>query len=445
MNESSAPEQIRSAFRIEVEEPEQWKRVIKVEVPRAHFDQQYARRLHRAAQEHVRPGFRKGKTPKAMVEREMGDRLRAEALERIIPEAFKAAIVEHELVPLTDPVVEHLVFEAAAPITFDMTVEVRPKITARDYDDLPLQRRRADVSEAEVDDVLERLHESQAVFERVERPARTADRIVMDLVPVLPDGALDLEHQAEDQKLTLGAANNIEVFEKTLTGSVANQEKQVTVRYPDDHYSESLRGKSMTYLCRVKEVQQKNLPELDDAFAARLSEGGTLLELRQTIRRDLEQEEQRRIGRELEEQIVDALVDRHEIAVPPSLIDQYLKSGLEELHARNTQAGRPSSPEEDEHYRQTTRPIAERIMKGMFIMEAIRRQENIQVSNEDAEEFIAAIAKQNGFDLQKYREYIAHSAERERIENQLLERKTFDFLISRAAIEEIPAAAGGEA
>ncbi|MFH1841567.1 MAG: trigger factor family protein, partial [bacterium] len=132
-------------FSTSVDEPEQWKRVIKVEVSQAYFESEYGKRLQSAVKRHVRPGFRKGKTPKATVEKELGGALKAQTLEEVVPKVFKAAIIEHRLSPITDPSVENLVFEGDKPLTFDMIVEVRPKITATGFDSLPLNRREVTV------------------------------------------------------------------------------------------------------------------------------------------------------------------------------------------------------------------------------------------------------------------------------------------------------------
>ncbi len=430
-----------SPFQIQVEEPEDWQRVIKIEVSRAHFDQQYAQRLHQAAKRHVRPGFRKGKTPKQVVEREIGDRLRAETLEQIVPEAFKQAIVQHDLVPITDPVFENLVYEPDKPISFQLVIEVRPKITARDFNDLPISQREPEVKDADVDDVLERLRENRALFEKVNRPAQASDQIVVDLTPLDEEGQPDEARRAADQIMELGANTNFGAFNEAFTAARAGDQKQVQVAYPDDHHREALRGRTVTFQCEIKEIRQKILPELNDTFASSLQEGQTLLELRQAIRADLLREEQAQIDRELEEQIVDALIARNEISVPPSLIEEYLKSGLDELHSRDAQLGRSSSPGEDEQYRQLTRPVAERILKGMFIMEAIRRQEGISVTEEETEERIEQIARQHNLDVVRYRQYAAQGSERDRIVHGLEERKTFDFLLSRAKVQRAGAAA----
>jgi trigger factor len=147
----------------------------------------------------------------------------------------------------------------------------------------------------------------------------------------------------------------------------------------------------------------------------------------------------------MEDQLVDALLAVNDIPVPPSLTAQYLESGLKDLHTQNERHGRPNGSEEDARYRELTRPLAERIIRTIFLLEAVRRQEGLSVTEAEVDARIEEIAREYGFELEKYRAYADQGAERERISRTLEERRTFDFLISRAVVTEAPAAEAGEA
>jgi len=120
-------------------------------------------------------------------------------------------------------------------------------------------------------------------------------------------------------------------------------------------------------------------------------------------------------------------------------VDRYLDSGLEELHRRSAQTGQPTSPEQDAQYRETGRPHAEQALQGMLLMEAVRRQEKIKVEASDVDDKIAEIAAEHGFEVEKYREFVNSGDQRERLEFDLLERRAYDFLLSRAEISDVPA------
>jgi trigger factor len=421
-------------FQIDVEAPDPCQRIIKVAVPSSHYARQYQRCLAAAVRNHERPGFRKGKTPRNIVEKELGDRLRAEAFEGLVPQAYHAAVIEHGLWPITDPVLKNVVFKEGDDVSFDLVIEVKPEVTAVEYEGLPIKEKSVEVSTEDVDEYIERLRESRAVFETVPRPAAEGDQVVVDLVPRLDDGALDEEHRAGDQQLIVGDEQNLPVFNEVLVGAEAGLERDVTVDYPEDYPNPDLRSKTMIFALHVSSVQRKVLPEVDDAFASQLYEGQTLLELRGRIREALAEEARRRAAEEMDAQILDRLLERNEVPIPSSLVNTWLDKAVQDMHRRNDQVGRPNTDDMDQAYRQAFRPVAEREIKGMFLRESVRKQESIVVSEQDVENRVAAIAAQNGFDLQKYRAFLTQNEERKRIERDILERKTYDFLLSRAEI-----------
>ncbi len=422
-----------------VEAPEPCRRVIHAKVERALFDQEFAERLRKAARTHHKPGFRKGHTPKAVVERELGDMLRAETVDALIPKAWISALLEHKLSPVGDPALENFAFPDDGPLAFDLVVEVRPEIELTDVDNLPAKRRQVVVPEADIDTVIERLRESRASWETVEREAQDGDQVTLDLVPGCEDGTFDDDRTIPDQKFVLGAAHNLAEFNERLSGAAAGAERIVEVTYPGDHPNPALQGRTVKFRCLVKAVGQKKLPDLDDAFAATCGPVQDVAGLKADIRKDLEKEAARRVAQELDAQLLSELLKRHDVPLPPSMVDKYLESSLTELHQRNARLGRTSSPEEDAEYREQGRPHAVRALQGMLLLEAVRRREGIKADKELVDERIAEIAAENGFEVDRYREFVDSGDERERIEYDLLERRTYDFLLSRAVVEDVPA------
>jgi trigger factor len=422
-----------------VESPESWKRVISVEISRSFFDKEYRSRLKKAVKSHQKPGFRKGRTPKAMVEREVGEMLHMEAMESMVPKAWMAAVMEHKLAPITDPKLENLKFEDDEPLRFELITEVRPEVELQDMDNLKVQKREAVVTDKEIDEVLVRLQDSKASFEAVERESKDEDQVTLDLVPGTGDGEPDEGKIITDQKFVLGSANNMPAFNEELAGVKVGDVRDVEVAYPDDHPNEGLRGQKIIFNCRIKEVAEKKVPDLDDEFAGTLEEGKTLEELKSEISKDLAKELDRRIAQEMDEQALRGLVMRHELEIPPSMTNRYLESGLKEMHARNAQVGRPNSEEEDAEYRTAGKVHAEKALMGMLVMEAVQKKEDIKVQAEDVEDRITEIAEENGFDVDRYREFVNSGEEKEKLEYDLLERRTYDFLLSRADIEAVSA------
>lgn len=421
-------------FDITVESPEPWQRVIKVQVPRSEYDRQYQRRLAEAVRGHQRPGFRKGKTPRAIVEKELGDRLRAETFEGMVPQAYRAAMVEHRLFPITEPKLENLVFDDDKDLAFDLKVEVRPEVTARDYEGIAVTERTVEIKDEEVGEVVERLRESRAFFEKVDRAAADGDQVVLDLVPLGDDGEVQEDRRMAGQRLILGDEQNLPEFSEGLLGVVASEEREIRVEYPGDYPNADLREQTVVFRCNVDSVRVKVVPEADDAFASQLEEGQTLLELRTRIRDGLVKEAEKRVAQELDEQILDRIIERNDMPVPPSMVESWLGSGVQDLQQRQTQMGRELTEDDVEKYREAARPVAERQIKGMFLMESVRKQESIEVDDEQVNERVVEIAAENGFDLEKYREFVEQGEEKGRIRHGLEERRTYDFLLSRAEV-----------
>jgi trigger factor len=158
----TAASETKSPFITTVESPEQWKRVVHVEIDRAHFDAEYAKNLRKARKDYARPGFRKGKAPIEMVDKDLGNEVRMNTLDEIMPRAYQAAMSEHKFWPVSDPQLEDLKMDEGEAIKLDLSVEVRPEIEAKDFNDLPLTSRTVDLAMDAVDKALEHVRESKA-------------------------------------------------------------------------------------------------------------------------------------------------------------------------------------------------------------------------------------------------------------------------------------------
>lgn len=426
----------QSPFTLSVQAPETWKRVIGVSIDRAWFDGEYARNLGAARRGHARPGFRKGKVPLAMVEKDLGGEVRMETVEQVLPRAYRAAVLEHKLVPVADPELTDLKLEEQGPVLMELSVEVRPDVVARDYLELPLVRNEVKLADGAVDEALEGLREGRAVWEHVERTAAPGDRLKTDIVPEATDGEPEPAGPVRDYVFELGAEGNFAEFDAELTGAAAGDERRVTVTYPGDYGNERVRGRTVSYLVTVKDVQARRLPDLDDAFAAAVKEGQTLLELRLALRDELLAGETRRAEQLERERIVDLLIERNPVEPPPSLVEEYLTAGVNEMKQRSAYLGRPVDEQDEQRYRESGRTWAERALKAMLILEAVRRQEEIAVTPQEVEARIAAIAAENGFPAEDYLAYVRQHHEDERIEQDLAEQKAFDFLRARAAYRQ---------
>jgi trigger factor len=359
-----------------------------------------------------------------------------DTIDQVLPMAYRAAVIEHALVPVADPELTDLKMDDDAPVILKLTVQVRPEVEPKDYENLELVQRSTELAPGAVDEALERLRDGRATWETVTRPAEVGDRLKGDITPMDDAGAPKEDETVKDYQFEVGAEGNFAAFDEALTGTSTGDVREITVTYPDDYAHDALRGRTATYRVTVGEIEAKVLPELDDAFASKLKDGQTLLELRTLLRDNLQKEAEQKAEQAGREEIVDKLVAANPVDLPPALVDDYLKQGVEEMRQRSAYMGRPLTDEAAARYMKDSRPYAERSLKGMLILEAIRRKESIRVDDEAINAKIEARAAEYGFPAEKYREYMKQGGELERLAHELADELTFDFLRSRAQFKD---------
>jgi trigger factor len=267
------------------------------------------------------PGFRKGKVPPQVVIRQVGrDAVLDEAVRRGLPAWYEQAVSEAGIATVGDPKVDLSDLpEKGAPLEFTIEVGVRPRATVGDWKGIEVGRREPEVSPDEVQAELERLRESLASLETVERPAAKGDFVVIDFVGRV-DGEPFEGGDARGYLLELGSGRLIEGFEEQLEGASAGDERQVEVTFPDDYQAEHLAGEAAVFAVEVKEVKEKRLPELDDDFALEAGGFDTLDELRGEVESRLREVDERAIEAEFREAVVDAVAHESKVEVPHELV-----------------------------------------------------------------------------------------------------------------------------
>jgi trigger factor len=282
-------------------------------------------RLERAAHQLARdmrmPGFRKGKVPPQLVIQRVGrDAVLEQALRDSLPEWYERALLDAGITPVGDPKLDVPALpDAGEGLAFSIEVAVRPKATLGEYKGLEVGRGAAAVPDEAVQAELDRLREGFASLDPVDRPAAEGDPVVIDYSGTV-DGEPFEGSEATDLMVELGAQSLLAEFDQALLGASAGDELTVDVRYPDDYRPESLAGKQASFKLRVKEVREKELPNLDDEFAAEASEFETLGQLRDAIRARIGAALENRVDVEFREAAVDAAADAARIELPKELI-----------------------------------------------------------------------------------------------------------------------------
>jgi trigger factor len=414
---------------------------VEVEVPTEALERELNTAASQLGREMRVPGFRSGKVPPEVVLRQVGrEAVLDEAVRRGLPGWYEEALADAGIQTVGDPQVDLSDLpEKGAPLAFTIEVGVVPPAQLGDYKGVEVGRREPKVDEQEVQAELERLRESLASLETVEREAGEGDFVVMDYVGSV-DGTPFEGGEGRGQVVELGSGRLIPGFEEQLAGASAGEERTVELTFPDDYPAEHLAGKEASFAVEVKEVKEKRLPELDDDFAVEAGGYDSLDELRTEIESRIGQAEERAIEAEFREAAVDAVVDGAKIEVPHELVH----SKAHEMWHRTARrlAAQGMNPEQylqmtgktEEELVVESESDAETALKREAVLSAIVEAEGIEVSDEEIEQALRASAPPDASDKQLKRalKRARSQGADEALREDIAMRKAVDLVVENA-------------
>ncbi len=307
-------------MQVSVESTSALERRITIGVPAERIETEVTKRLQQTARRAKVPGFRPGKVPMNVIRQRYEDAARQEALGDLIQATFYEAIVEQKLNPAGAPAVEPKVFEKGKDLEYVATFEVFPEIKLAGFDGIAIERLQADVTDADLDNMLEILRKQNTRFEAVERAAENGDQLNIDFVGKI-DGEAFAGGSAKGTPLVLGSGRMIPGFEEALVGVKAGEERVINPTFPADYQNLDLAGKTAEFTVTVNSVSAPQLPELNDDFFALfgIKEGG-LEGFRTEVRKNMERELRQAIKSKVKNQVMEGLLAANPVEVPNALI-----------------------------------------------------------------------------------------------------------------------------
>jgi trigger factor len=421
---------------VQVKEDRSCRRVLSVEISPARFQGEKDRVLREMAKDVTLPGFRKGKVPVETVAKRFADDIKAEALRAILPQAYEHAIAEHGLEPIGDPEFKEVKASDDSALTFELCVEVLPRIEIESYRGVKVEPEETSVTDEDVEDVLKNLRERSADFLKVDRPAAPGDVVTLDFTPIAEDGTVDVKSRVNNYPVELGSGQIFPSFEEAVTGKRAGESGKVKVDYPADYKPERLAGKTMDYEFTVNDVREKRIPAMDDAFAATIdARFKTLAELRDDVRAKLAEEREREARRRREERAIDLIIERNPFDIPRSMQERFKKELRSEDERRREAAG--VGAEENEEKRTQIDEffdrVAQRNIKRYFVMEHIAEKEGIEVTQAEVDRELETIAADNGRQVEDIKRLFSQDRDRiASLRSRLRERKIFEVILGAA-------------
>jgi trigger factor len=423
-----------------VEETDKHKVRLTVEVEPDRIGKDLDRTYRRIAQQVKVPGFRKGKVPRKVIDAQIGrDAVVGEFIEDSVPTYYREALREHELAPITDPDIDLGQLEEGKPLVFTATVEVRPRLQLeeRDYKGIKVERPSASVSDREVDDMLERLRERFAELETVGRPARTGDYVLIDLRASIHDQEVP-EATRPDYLYEIGSGEFTGKLDEELEGKRAGEILRFNA--PLDERFGDRAGQEVSFQVLVKEVKGKKLPDVDDAFAKTASEFDTLAELREGLREQLRANKERAADAEVRDLVLQTLVDSVDVELPDALVDEEVEHRLRHARERAERTGMPleellrSQGFDELRFRSDARAHSIRAIKADLALEAVARNDDLEVTAEEIGREISQLASALGRDAKDVAKQLDRSGQVVSLAGDIIRSKALDVLVEHAEV-----------
>lgn len=427
-------------MKFEVEEVSSTRRKLAIEIPAERVSSEFERAYRDIARRATIRGFRPGKAPRGVIERQFGEEIRNEVLSSLVREGFSTAIEDSKIEMVSQPELDIGTFDPKAALTFSATVDILPPMPEVDTTGFTVTRPRVAITDDDVDKVLEQLRMRHGELVPVEGRGEVARG---DFATVRIEAESDGEPvpglQVESATVEVAGGQLPPVIDERL--ALARVGETFTVDGPPpDGAPPELTDKQLRYTVTVSAIAERRLPALDDEFAKDHGDCETLAELRTRIQEQLEREGNRRADMVARESLIDELVKRNPIDVPETFvgrrIDGLLREFLMELGSRGLQL---SGPEHEAEAREKLRPRAEREVRRDLLLDVVARQLDVRVTDEELAEQIGRIVASGGKHAEQVREHYAHDHARDAVRTEMTRGRTLEQLVSRADVKEVDA------
>ena len=384
------------------------------------------------------PGFRKGKVPRNMIEKMYGPAVFYEdAANELIPDAYEKALAECEEEIVSSPTVDVVQIEKGKPFIFTAEVALKPEVTLGKYKGVKVEKTEVEVTEEEINAQIEKERENSArTITVTDRPVKDGDITTLDFEGFV-DGVPFEGGKGGDYPLTIGSGSFIPGFEEQLIGAEIGKETEVNVTFPEDYHSADLAGKAAVFKCTVKEIKEKELPELDDEFASEVSTFDTLAEYREDVKKTLTQQKADAAKSAKEEAVIEAVVEDAKMEIPDAMLETEQRQMVDEFAQRMQMQGLTM-----EQYMQFTgtnpqmlleqaKPQALKRIQSRLVLEAVAKAENLAADDAEFEAEIKDMAEKYQMEADKIKDMLGERGRKQVLEDLAI-RKAVDFLVENA-------------
>lgn len=426
---------------VQVEKLEKNMAKLTIEVSSEEFENAIAKAYKKNKNKISMPGFRKGKAPRAMIEKMYGKGIFYEdAANSIIPDAYADAAKESELEIVAQPEIDVTQIESGKPFIFTATVALKPEVTLGEYKGIEVEKKEVEVTDEEVEAEINKVRESNArMLDIDDRATQDGDTVLIDF-----DGYVDGKQfeggKADDYSLVLGSHSFIDNFEEQLVGKNIGDDVEVNVTFPENYQAEELQGKPAVFKVKIKEIKVKELPELDDDFAQDVSNFDTIAEYKEDLKKKLTENKEEALKREREETVIGKIIENAQMDIPEQMVDAQTRQMTQEFAQRLSSQGLSI-----DQYMQFTgltpqkmieelKPQALKRIQSRLVLEAVVAAENIETTEEELDKEIENMASMYQMEVDKLKEVIGEE-EKKQIGLDLAVQKAVE-MVTEAAVEK---------
>ena len=403
------------------------------------FDEAIQKAYTKNAKYFTIPGFRKGKAPYKIVERQYGAQIFYEdAFNEVVPEIYEKELNENKIEAVSRPDIDITQMEKGKDLIFTAIVQTKPEVTLGKYKGIELKKIEYTVKEEEIEHELGHMQERNARLVNVEdRPVEKDDTVVIDFEGFV-DGVAFEGGKAEEYELVIGSNTFIPGFEDQIIGMKIDEEKEINVTFPEEYFSKDLAGKEAMFKVKLHEIKKKELPTLDDEFAKDVSEFDTLEELKKSIKEKLEEQNTSRAKYETEDAAIKAVCDNVKIEIPSGMIETETDNMIRDIEQRLMYQGLNLTQylqmmqKTEADMRKEFEEQATQTVKTKLVLEAIIKAEKIEASEDEIKEKAEEMAKNYGRDAE---EMLKNDALKVYIGDTLKTEKAVDFIVKNAKIK----------
>lgn len=421
-------------MQVSVETTQGLQRRMTVQVPSERVDKEVDNRLRSLANSVRLDGFRPGKVPFKVLRKRFGEQVRSEVLSEVLESTYSEALSQHQLRPAGAPQIDPKQLEAGKDIEYVATFEVMPEVEVKGVEDIEVERPQVEVTDADIDRVIENLRKQNATYSAVERAAQAEDRVTIDFKGEI-DGEAFPGNEGTDVPVRIGSGQMPAEFEEALKGLKAGEKKDLEYTFPEQFPDKNIATKTAVFHVEVKSVEEPQLPEVDAAFAEKLGIEGGVDELRAKIRESLERERDQAVRARVKPQIMNKLAEANEVELPQVLVDGEIEYLRKQTQERMREFG---SQEEPDVPADTFEAEARRrVTLGLLVNEIVRRNE-IKLDQARVLQTLQGIASQYQQPQEVIRYYTQNRALMESIEIAVMEDQVVDWLLERAKVTDKP-------